>query len=85
MRSASVVRLLLENGFHVSQMQGGYKNYRQYVLRKLNNPFPPVIVLHGKTGVGKTLLLQKLPYHIDLEDLAQHRSSLLVSGCISCC
>ena len=57
-------------------MQGGYKHYRQYVLRKLNNPSPPLIVLHGKTGVGKTLLLQKLPYHIDLEDLAQHRSSL---------
>ena len=76
MRSASVVRLLLENGFLVSQMQGGYKYYRQYVLRKLNNPSPPLIVLHGKTGVGKTLLLQKLPYHIDLEDLAQHRSSL---------
>ena len=76
MRSASVGRLLLENGFLVSQMQGGYKYYRQYVLRKLNNPSPPLIVLHGKTGVGKTLLLQKLPYHIDLEDLAQHRSSL---------
>ena len=29
MRSASVVRLLFENGFLVSQMQGGYKHYRQ--------------------------------------------------------
>ena len=76
MRSAAVVRLLEENGFRVSQMQGGYKDYRQYVLQQLENPTPPLIVLHGQTGVGKTLLLQKLPDHLDLEGLAQHRSSL---------
>ena len=76
MRSASVVRLLQENGFSVSQMQGGYKYYRQFVLRELENTVPPLIVLHGKTGVGKTLLLEKLPDHLDLEGMAQHRSSL---------
>ena len=76
MRSASVVRLLRKNGFRVFQMQGGYKYYRQFVLRKLEKPSPPLIVLHGKTGVGKTLLLQNLPDHLDLEGLAQHRSSL---------
>ncbi len=76
MRSASVVRLLEENGFRVSQMQGGYKYYRQFVLQQLENSTPPLIVLHGQTGVGKTLILQKLPDHLDLEGLAQHRSSL---------
>ena len=76
MRSASVVRLLEENGFRVSQMQGGYKYYRQFILQQLENTTPPLIVLHGQTGVGKTLILQKLPDHLDLEGLAQHRSSL---------
>ncbi len=76
MRSASVVRLLREHGFRTFQLQGGYKNYRQFVLRKLEKPVPPLIVLHGQTGVGKTMLLQKLPDHLDLEGLAQHRSSL---------
>ena len=76
MRSSSVVRLLQYHGFRVAQMQGGYKKYRQFVLQKLYNPMPPLIVLHGQTGVGKTLLLKKLPDHLDLEDLAQHRSSL---------
>ena len=76
MRSAAVVRLLQEHGFLVSQMLGGYKLYRQYVLKQLQNTVPPLIVLHGQTGVGKTLLLQKLPDHLDLEGLAQHRSSL---------
>ena len=76
MRSASVVRLLQHHGFRAAQMQGGYKSFRQYVLQQLENPMPPFIVLHGQTGVGKTLLLNKLPDHIDLEGLAGHRSSL---------
>jgi tRNA 2-selenouridine synthase len=57
-------------------MQGGYKRFRQYVLQQLESPMPPLIVLHGQTGVGKTLLLNKLPDHLDLEGLAGHRSSL---------
>ena len=76
MRSASVVRLLQCQGFQAAQLQGGYKSYRSYVLRQLRKPVPPLIVLHGRTGVGKTLLLKKLPDHLDLEEFAGHRSSL---------
>ena len=76
MRSASVVRLLQCQGFQAAQLQGGYKSYRSYVLRQLRKPVPPLIVLHGSTGVGKTLLLKKLPDHLDLEEFAGHRSSL---------
>ena len=76
MRSASIVRILSKNGYTVSQMYGGYKKYRRYVIDKLKKKIPPLIVLHGKTGVGKTLILQNLPSYIDLEGLAQHRSSL---------
>ena len=76
MRSASVVRLLQYQGFQAAQLQGGYKSYRSYVLMQLRKPAPPLIVLHGRTGVGKTLLLKKLPDHLDLEEFAGHRSSL---------
>ena len=76
MRSASVVRLLQYQGFQAARLQGGYKSYRSYVLRQLRKPVPPLIVLHGRTGVGKTLLLKKLPGHLDLEKIAGHRSSL---------
>jgi len=76
MRSASVVRLLQYQGLQAAQLQGGYKSYRSYVLRQLRKPAPPLIVLHGRTGVGKTLLLKKLPDHLDLEEFAGHRSSL---------
>jgi len=76
MRSRAITKLLYKNGFSVSQMQGGYKGYRRFVLQQLKKKIPSLIVLHGKTGVGKTLLLKKLPNHLDLEDLAQHRSSV---------
>ena len=76
MRSAAVVRLLKYKGFSVSQMQEGYKGYRKFVLKQLKKNVPRLIVLHGKTGVGKTLLLRRLSNHLDLEGLADHRSSL---------
>jgi len=76
MRSAAVVRMLQDNGFSVWQMHGGYKAYRKLVLNQLEVDLPKLIVLHGKTGVGKTLLLKRLSNHIDLEGLAEHRSSL---------
>ncbi len=76
MRSGSVTRFLKQEGFKVRQLEGGYKRYRQVVLHFLQTYSPSLIVLHGQTGVGKTRLLQLLPDSIDLEDLAQHRSSL---------
>lgn len=76
MRSASVARLLHHEGFQVRQLVGGYKRYRQHVLRFLEDLRWPLIVLHGQTGVGKTRVLKRLTHFLDLEDLAQHRSSL---------
>ena len=76
MRSASIARLLHHEGFQVRQLVGGYKYYRQHVLRFLENLQWPLIVLHGQTGVGKTQVLNRLTPSLDLEDLAQHRSSL---------
>ncbi|MBW2683749.1 MAG: hypothetical protein JRC69_09355, partial [Deltaproteobacteria bacterium] len=49
---------------------------RHDVLDCLNRFRPGLIVIHGLTGTGKTRILQELDNIIDLEDLAQHRSSL---------
>ncbi len=76
MRSRSVVNLLLQNGFAAWQLEGGYKRYRQLLLGVLARFCPRLIVLHGMTGTGKTRILQRLDQAIDLEDLAQHQSSL---------
>ncbi len=77
MRSAAVVSLLQALGYSVQRLEGGYKAYRNYLLPRLEELVPPqLVVLHGRTGVGKTALLACLPNALDLEGLAQHRSSL---------
>ena len=76
MRSRSVVNLLAQHGFMAVQLAGGYKQYRQELIALLEEYAPRCIVLHGLTGTGKTRLLDRLQPTIDLEDLAQHQSSL---------
>ncbi|MBF0286606.1 MAG: tRNA 2-selenouridine(34) synthase MnmH [SAR324 cluster bacterium] len=84
MRSVAVVRLLKTLGFRVQQLVGGFKSYRHFILKEMEQLCPQnLIVIHGKTGVGKTRLLHKLPRSIDLEDMAQHKSSLF--GAINNC
>ena len=76
MRSLSVVNLLAQAGYTALQLSGGYQQYRREVLARLADFQPRLIVIHGLTGTGKTRLLQLLSPAIDLEGLAQHRSSL---------
>ncbi len=77
MRSASVVKLLELLDYRVAQLPGGYKAFRNYLLAELERLVPQrIVVIHGQTGVGKTRILRQLPNMLDLEDLAQHRSSL---------
>ena len=76
MRSKSIVNLLLQSGYKVQQIVGGYKKYRHDVLTFLESYEPKLIVLHGLTGTGKTRIIQALDSSIDLEELARHRSSL---------
>ncbi len=78
MRSQILSWLLSMVGFEVYRLKGGYKTYRTFTfteVRKERN----LIVLGGKTGVGKTLLLKKLSEKdeqvLDLEALANHRGS----------
>lgn len=77
MRSGSVVGLLKALKYNVIQLDGGYKEYRQYVREQLEKiSMPPFIVMYGLTGSGKTEMLQHLPNSLDLEGLAQHRGSI---------
>jgi tRNA 2-selenouridine synthase len=77
MRSASVEWLLNLGDLNVNRWDGGYKSYRQKVLSSWHNP-PPLVVLSGLTGSGKTAILNAMADQVqvlDLEGLANHKGS----------
>jgi tRNA 2-selenouridine synthase len=82
-RSGSLAWFLGQIGFRSTQLQGGYKAWRALVRDELQT-LPARFdyrVLCGRTGSGKTRLLQALAEQgaqvLDLEGLANHRGSLL--------
>ncbi len=78
MRSESIYSLLKSLGFNVMKLDGGYKDYRQFVREELQNVnLPNSLVLFGLTGSGKTEVIKQLNNGLDLEGLAQHRGSIL--------
>ncbi len=81
MRSSSIASLFNSLGYRVAKLDGGYKAYREFVLsniEKLNENFK-YIVVHGRTGVGKTKILNKMAdlgaTVMDLEKMAAHKGS----------
>jgi tRNA 2-selenouridine synthase len=84
LRSRSVVALMRELGVERAVgMARGYKGFRELVRRRIEAwRAPEAFVLRGLTGVGKTLVLRAVErlrprWTVDLEGLAQHRSSVL--------
>lgn len=82
-RSNSMAWVLGQIGWRITVIEGGYKTYRAYVreqLAKLPLDFT-YQVLCGKTGSGKTYILRQMQQRgaqvLDLENLANHRGSLL--------
>jgi tRNA 2-selenouridine synthase len=82
-RSGALSLILDQIGFRVSLIEGGYKAFRAEMLLDMGRIAGQLqfTVICGTTGSGKTRLLQALAAEgaqvLDLEDLAQHRSSVL--------
>lgn len=78
MRSAAIAWLLDLYGFRVFSLDGGYKQFRNYVLKAFEQPYL-LHVVGGYTGSGKTHVIRELARHgrsvIDLEKIANHRGS----------
>ena len=82
-RSGSLATILGAIGFHVTLVEGGYKAWRAALVDDLPHLVQRLQyrVVCGPTGSGKTRLLQALAAQgaqvLDLEALANHRSSVL--------
>jgi tRNA 2-selenouridine synthase len=76
-RSQIVQEWLHEAGYTVPRLQGGYKAFRTFLIEESLRlaQAKETLILGGRTGSGKTLLLHQLPGTIDLEGLANHRGS----------
>ncbi len=78
MRSAAIAWLLDMYGFKVYTLAGGYKAFRNWVLKQFDKEYN-LKILGGYTGSGKTLILQELKRKgypvIDLENIANHKGS----------
>ena len=78
MRSQSIYWLINKLNYSAITLKGGYKSYRRWTLNQFINK-KNIIILGGKTGTGKTKLLNMLADNnmqiIDLEYLANHRGS----------
>ncbi len=78
MRSNAFAWLARTIGVKTYLLEGGYKNYRKWVLNQFELDLP-IRLIGGKTGTRKTDLLNyidnKKIYVIDLEGIANHRGS----------
>lgn len=82
-RSGALSTILSQIGFRVTLIEGGYKAFRAAVVQDIPRLVQQLDwrVVCGTTGSGKTRLLNALATQgaqvIDLEALANHRSSVL--------
>lgn len=59
------------------RVNGGYKAMRRFLIDSIERiaATTPIVILGGRTGSGKTRVLNQLDNSIDLEGLANHRGS----------
>jgi tRNA 2-selenouridine synthase len=82
LRSRTTQAWLKEQGYNYPLIKGGYKAMRTYLLQQMKTCLQqiPFVNLSGLTGSGKTRVLKKTRYHVDLEELANHRGSAFGSN-----
>lgn len=77
LRSRLTQQWIREAGIDYPLVTGGYKAMRRFLIDSLEALIESsrFVILSGRTGTGKTRVLQKLPNPVDLEGLANHRGS----------
>lgn len=78
LRSRITQQWIYENtGMVYPRVKGGYKAMRRFLIDELERAAQEMqfIILSGRTGIGKTLLLDRLKQKVDLEGIFHHRGS----------
>ncbi|WP_297793263.1 tRNA 2-selenouridine(34) synthase MnmH [uncultured Marinobacter sp.] len=77
LRSRLTQQWIKEAGIDYPLVKGGYKALRRFLIDSLESLITSseFRILSGRTGTGKTRVLQQLPNPVDLEGLANHRGS----------
>lgn len=77
LRSRISQQWLVEEGIDLPLVSGGYKALRTFLIQTLEQLCNSLqfFLVGGRTGNGKTLLINRLGSTVDLEALASHRGS----------
>ncbi len=77
LRSQTVQQWLRDEGVDYPLVKGGYKAMRRFLIDELERSLAQaeIVLVGGKTGTGKTRVIEALPRSVDLEGLANHRGS----------
>jgi tRNA 2-selenouridine synthase len=77
LRSRTVQHWLRDEGIDYPLIEGGYKAMRRFLIDELARSVEraDIVLISGKTGTGKTRVIEALERCVDLEGLANHRGS----------
>jgi tRNA 2-selenouridine synthase len=77
LRSQTSQRWMREVGCEYPLVRGGYKAMRRFLIEEMERGLTraELTLVAGKTGTGKTRVIEALDRAIDLEGLANHRGS----------
>lgn len=77
LRSQTVQNWLAAEGVDCPRVTGGYKAMRQFLLTELEMSLQQarLVLISGKTGTGKTRVIERVQRSVDLEGIANHRGS----------
>ncbi|MDI9244068.1 tRNA 2-selenouridine(34) synthase MnmH [Marinobacter sp. CHS3-4] len=77
LRSRLTQQWIRDNGLDYPLVKGGYKALRRFLIDQLEELIATADfrIVSGRTGTGKTRVLNQLPNPVDLEGLANHRGS----------
>lgn len=77
LRSRLTQQWIQEAGLDYPLISGGYKALRRFLIDQLEELIEKseFRIISGRTGTGKTRVLNQLPNPVDLEGLANHRGS----------